>query len=388
MENFKFYNPTKLIFGRDTVKNIGPEVKAAGIKKVLLLYGKGSIFKNGVYDNAANSLRENGVDFVELGGVKANPVLSKVYEAVEVIKKEGAEAIVALGGGSVIDTSKAVAAGYYYSGDIWDMFEGKGRVEKALPIYTILTLSATGSEMNSGAVITKEEEKKKWSFGSPYTFPKVSIIDPTIQFSLPNNQTVNGAVDAMSHTFELYFDGTKNSDMQDELSEGIIRTVMKHVQILLENPSDYASRSELAWCSTLALNGVNGIGRNGGDWASHGIEHSLSAFYDIAHGSGLAIIFPAWMKYVYKEDLDKFGRFAEKIFNITLGTPEEKALKAIEDLRDFYKKIGAPISLKDIGVKAEDLEKLADNAAMSAPMGTLKKLQREDIFEIYKIALE
>lgn len=388
MENFFYYNPTKLIFGRDTIQYIGDEVRKAGIKRVLVLYGGGSIFKNGVYDSARESISVHGIETVELGGVRPNPRLSKVREAIEVIRKENLEGIIAIGGGSVIDTSKAVAAGVYYDGDIWDVFEGNGNVIKAMPVFTILTISATGSEMNSGAVITNEEENKKWAFGSHYTFPRVSIVDPSIQFSLPKSQTINGGVDAMSHVFELYFDGTPKSDMQDELSEGILRTVMKHTQVLLEEPDNYDSRAELAWCATLALNGVNGIGRRGGDWASHDIEHSLSAYFDISHGAGLAIIFPAWMIYVYKQDLGKFERFAENIFNITEGTPEEKALKGIEELKAFYRKIGAPTTMKEVGIKREDIERLADNASIRVPKGQLKELYREDILEILKIAYE
>lgn len=388
MENFVYKNPTKLIFGRDNTKHIGKEIRKSGINRVLLLYGGGSIFKNGVYETVAKSLNENRIEFVELGGVKPNPRLSKVYEAIEICKREKLQGILAVGGGSVIDTSKTVAAGVMYEGDIWDVFEGRGQVKDALPIFTVLTISATGSEMNAGAVITKEDEKKKWSFGSPHVYPKASIIDPEIQFTLPENQTVNGAVDAISHVFELYFDGTKGTDIQDELSEGIIRTVMKHVRVLIDEPQNYDSRAQLCLSATLALNGINGIGRSGGDWSSHQIEHSISAFFDIAHGAGLAIVFPAWMKYVYRDDIDKFQRFAEVIFNIKEGKAGEKIEKAIEELKSFYKSIGAPTTLKEAGIKEEELERIADNAGLSTPMGTLRKLYRNDILEILKIAYE
>lgn len=388
MENFVYKNPTKLIFGRDNTKHIGKEIRKNGVNRVLLLYGGGSIFKNGVYETVAKSLNENRIEFVELGGIKPNPRLSKVYEAIEICKREKLQGILAVGGGSVIDTSKTVAAGVMYEGDIWDVFEGRGQVKDALPIFTVLTISATGSEMNAGAVITKEDEKKKWSFGSPHVYPKASIIDPEIQFTLPENQTVNGAVDAISHVFELYFDGTKGTDIQDELSEGIIRTVMKHVRVLIDEPQNYDSRAQLCLSATLALNGINGIGRSGGDWSSHQIEHSISAFFDIAHGAGLAIVFPAWMKYVYRDDIDKFQRFAEVIFNIKEGKAGEKIEKAIEELKSFYKSIGAPTTLKEAGIKEEELERIADNAGLSTPMGTLRKLYRNDILEILKIAYE
>ena len=247
MRNFVFHNPTKIIFGKDTIGKIGPEIKEYGVSKVLLLYGKSSIFKNGVYDKTVDSLRKNGIEFVELGGVKPNPVLSKVIEGIEISKKEKVQGILAVGGGSVLDSAKVIAAGYYFDGNIWDAFEGEKDAEKSLPIFSILTISATGSEMNSFAVVTKEEENKKWSFSAgESSYPKASIIDPAIQFSLPKEQTVYGAIDAMSHVFELYFDGTGDTDIQDEIAEGLIRTIMHNVKILLNEPENYEARAQLA----------------------------------------------------------------------------------------------------------------------------------------------
>ncbi|GKU31675.1 iron-containing alcohol dehydrogenase [Clostridium folliculivorans] len=387
MLNFTYYNPTQLVFGKDTIKTIGNHVNNFGVKKVLFLYGKGSIFKNGVYDTAIASLKEHNIDFIELSGVKPNPVLSKVHEAIKIVKDNNLEGIVAVGGGSVVDSAKAIAAGAFYDGDVWDFFEGKAQITKALPIFPILTISATGSEMNAGGVITNEAEGKKWGFGSHLLFPKVSILDPAVQATLPTIQTVNGAVDGLSHVFEAYFGGTPNTDMEDELSEGIIRTIIKHTRILIEDPSNYDSRSELAWSATLALNGINGVGRNG-DWSSHGIEHGVSVFNDIAHGSGLAIVMPAWMKYVHSTWPEKFERFAEKIFGITEGTREEKGLKAIEALRAFYKEIGAPITLKEVGVEKKDLDFIADTVAKQGVLGALKTLERDDVYKILEIAFE
>ncbi|WP_040212520.1 iron-containing alcohol dehydrogenase [Clostridium polynesiense] len=387
MLNFKFYNPTKMIFGKDTIKSIGDHVSSYGITKVLLLYGKGSIFKNGVYDTVTKSLKEHDIEYVEVTGVKANPVVSKVREAIKVMRENDTEAIIAIGGGSVIDSAKAASAGFYYTGDVWDFFERSEEVKRALPIFTVLTISATGSEMNSGGVITNEEQQKKWSFGSPLLYPLVSIVDPSIQSSLPSIQTAHGAIDALSHVFELYFGGTSHTDMMDELSEGIIRTIIKHTPVLLKEPDNYVSRCELAWCATLGLNGINGTGR-AGDWSSHSIEHSVSVLNDIAHGSGLAIVMPAWMKYVQHKAVDKFARFGEKIFNITEGTKEEIGLQAIEKLRDFYKSLGAPITLKEAGVKREDIEFIAGNASILEPLGTLMPLYKEDIRKILEIAYE
>ena len=386
MKNFDFHNPTRLVFGQGTIENIGKYIKEYGDKKVLLLYGKGSIFKNGVYDTVIKSLKENNIEYVEMGGVKPNPVLTKVIETVDLMKKERVDAIVAVGGGSVLDTSKISAAAYFYDGNPWDFYEKKVTPEKALPIYGVLTLSATGSEMNSGGVITNEEEKKKWGWGSKFTYPRLSIVDPSVQASLPRNQTVNGAVDTITHVLEEYFDGTKGTLMQDEFSEGIIRTTMDSVRKLVDDPSNYEARANLAWAATLALNGLNGLGRDG-DWASHGIEHSVSAYYDIAHAEGLAMVMPAWMKHVYKMDVDKFARFGDKIFGIKEDDKEKAAVMAIEAYKNFLKEIGAPVSLSERNIGDEKLGVMAKNAMMRGSIGGLMKLTEEDVYEILKLAL-
>lgn len=387
MNNFVYHNPTRIIFGKGTFENIGKELKSSGIKKVLLLYGQQSILRNGVFDRVTGSLEQAGVSFYVLGGVQPNPLLEKVNEGIEKVHSENAEAILAVGGGSVFDSAKAIAAGVLYDGDVWDFFDGKTRIKAALPVYGILTLSATGSEMNGNAVITRPEEQKKWGIGSRYLYPVLSIIDPTLQATLPSQQTVNAAADILSHVFELYFDGTKDVEIMQEYSEAIIRTVMKNVKKLLSNAEDYEARAQMAWAATLALNNSNGTGRSGGDWATHDIEHSLSAFFNVAHGSGLAILTPAWMSYVYKEDIDTFARFADKIFGITNGSAEENARAGIEAYKSFLKEIGAPVSLQEIGVTADDLNKMAENAVLQGPLGRLKKLSQSDVLEIYKLAL-
>lgn len=364
------------------------KLKPQDLKKFILHYGKASIFKNGVYDSVTKTLKENNIEFIECGGVKPNPVLSKVYEAVDICKKENVDAILAVGGGSVIDSAKAIGAGAVYNGDIWDAFEGKTRLKNSLPIFTVLTISATGSEMNAFAVVTKEDEKKKWAFSAGVSsFPRVSVIDPSIQSTLPKEQTAHGAVDAMSHIFELYFDGSTNTDIMDEYSEGLLRTIIKHTKILLKDSQNYNSRAQLVWAATLALNGSNSTGRNWGDWATHSMEHSISAYHDIAHGAGLAIMFPAWMKYVYKIIPEKFARLAENVFGITEGSIEEKALAGIEEIKKIYEEIGEPISLTDINLSEKDIQALTDNASLQAPLGKLKKLDKHDIESIFKIAL-
>ncbi|MDD3427999.1 MAG: iron-containing alcohol dehydrogenase, partial [Caldisericia bacterium] len=292
MENFTFFNPTKVIFGRDVILKLGEEVSKIG-KKVLILYGQGSVKKNNVYDKAVKSLINSHITFIELGGIKSNPVLSKVKEAINIARSESVDAIIAIGGGSVIDTAKATAAGYYYNGDIWDAFSGSVKIEKALPIFTVLTISATSSEMNNGAVITNEENNMKVSFFSEVTYPKVSFIDPTIQFSLPNIQVAYGAVDMITHIFELYFNGAQNTELQDYIATGIVKTILRNTEIILNNPFDYEARAQFVWAGTLALNGINAAGRGLGDWATHKIGHALSAIYDLPHGETLAIVLPA-----------------------------------------------------------------------------------------------
>lgn len=387
MRNFEFVNPTKVLFGKGMISKLGAEIKERKISKVLFHFGKSSIFKNGVYDKVVKTLKENNIEWAELGGVKPNPVLSKVEEGIEICKKEKLEAVLAVGGGSVIDSAKAIGAGVLFNGNIWEAFEGTKRATKSLPIFTVLTISATASEMNGFAVITKEDENKKWAFTAGLdSYPKVTVIDPEVQSTLPNEQTVNGAVDTMSHIFELYFDGTKETDLQDEIAEGIIRTVMKHAKVLIDDPQNYESRANLAWSATLALNGINSAGRNYGDWSTHTLEHSLSAFYDIAHGAGLSIMFPAWMKYVYKNDVEKFARLGRNVFGLE-GNSEETALETINKVKEFFDEIGSPTSLKQIGVNEDELDKLTENASIRTPIGNLMKLEKEDIRNIYKLAL-
>ena len=388
MRDFIFYNPTKVLFGKNKIKELGGMIKNSGVTKVLFLYGKGSIFNNGVYERTAEMLKQSGIDFVELGGVKANPVLSKVREAIELVRAENVNGILAVGGGSVIDSAKAVGAGTLFEGDIWDLFEGKSLFTDSLPIFTILTISATGSEMNPFAVVTKEDEKKKWPFSAgEASFPKVTVIEPEIQFTLPSAQTANGAIDAIAHVFELYFDGTENVDIQDEIAEGLIRNIMKHSKILIDEPTNYNSRAELAWCATMALNGINSAGRSGGDWATHTLEHSLSAYYDIAHGAGLAIMFPAWIKYVYQTKPERFIKLARNVFNINEDDIPLTINELTAKLKKYFKSIGAPTQLGDIGVGEAEIEKLTDNASLRLPIGRLRKLNRNDIREIFKLAL-
>lgn len=384
MENFVFQNPTKLVFGKGTVEKIGEYLKKDGIKKVLLLYGGGSIKKNGVYEKVVRSLIENGVEKVEVSGVRPNPVLSKVHEAIDVARKNDVQAILAVGGGSVVDSAKAVAAGFYYEGDIWDAFIGKYNVKKALPLYVILTMSATGTEMNGNGVVTNEETKEKFYFSSKHVYPVLSIVDPTTQFSLPKEQVVYGAIDAISHVMEYYFD-TTGSDLIDRIDEGIIKTLIETTEILIKEPENYEARANFCLATTLALNGLTGMGTNGGDWSSHELEHAVSALKpDVAHGAGLAIVFPAWMTYVKDKISEKLIKFGNNILGLDGEiTPE----RTIEALKNWYSSIGAPVKLCEIGFTKEDIDELTKTANKHAPFGTVKELREEDIRKIYEIAL-
>ena len=297
MENFTFYNPTRIIFGKDTVEQIGGVIKEAGFRRVLLVTGGGSIRKNGVYDAVSQSLREAGINWAEAWGVRPNPVLSKAQEIIELAKTEQVEAVLAVGGGSVIDTAKSVAAGVLVP-DIWAAFERRVEVTRALPIFVVLTMSGTGSEMDPLAVLTHEGEVKKWVLRSPALFPRASIIDPTVQYSLPWHQTVNGAIDALTHVMEFYFLGTWEETTL-ALDEALMRTIISMTHRLQKNPRSYEARANLAWAASLALNGLTGVGLREGDFATHRIETAMSAvFPEIAHGAGLGVLFPAWIEYL------------------------------------------------------------------------------------------
>ncbi|PID57772.1 NADH-dependent alcohol dehydrogenase [candidate division KSB3 bacterium] len=364
MQNFTFWNPTKIIFGEGTIQQIGEESKKFG-KKVLFVYGKSSIKASGVYDKAVNSLKEAGLEIVEFSGVQSNPVLSHLREGIALAKREQVDAIVAVGGGSVLDESKAIAAGAQTDGDVWDFFLKKATVEDALPVLTILTLAATGSEMNPTGVVTNELTRMKTGISAPPLFPKVSILDPTATYSVPQNYTAYGAVDAISHILEGYFTGSDDwTPIQDRFVEGLVLSVMASVEKCLENPEDYQGRATLMWAATLALNGlpVAGIGKF--MFPNHLIEHSLSALYNIAHGAGLSIVIPGWMKYASSRNSPKkFAQFAERIFGIQEASPESTAEKGIAALQAWFEKIGSPTTLAAGKIPEEEIGKIAENAA-------------------------
>jgi len=379
VENFDLLNPTKLVFGRGTIARIGEEILAGGHKKVLLIAGGGSIKKNTVYDQVIASLKDSKIEWTETWGVKPNPVLSKVREMIKEAKESGAEALLAVGGGSVIDSAKAVAVGLYID-DVWQAFEAKKPIEKAMPVYSVLTISATGTEMNQYAVVTNEEEKKKWNIGGPALYPKVSVVDPSVQATLPWNQAVNGALDTMSHIMEYYFmDGEAETALT--LNESLLRSIIKMTDKLKLDPNDYDSRANLAWAATLALNGTSGAGQAGGDWACHGIEHAISAINPaVAHGAGLGVVTPAWIEYVQDTNPDIFRRWAENVW----GGKDIK--DGVVAMREKIKEWGNPTTLAEFNIKESQVEEIASNAVDFGLTGSLKVLTKEDIMEILLLA--
>ncbi len=380
MDNFKFYNPVKIIFGKGTIAEIGSEIESVGISKVMLLFGGGSVKTNGAYEQVTDSLEKHGINYVEMWGVVPNPVLSHAEQALALARRENVEAIVAVGGGSVIDEAKSIAAAYY-APDIWSLFDKSYKAHQALPLFVILTLSATASEINSFAVLTHDAEKKKWSFGSPHVYPIVSIIDPEIQKSLPINQTVNGAVDTLSHVMEFYF-MADNEEVTLAINESIMRTVIKAMDELITDPLNYDWRANFAWCSSLALQGITSVSMRGGEFAVHRIEHGISALYpNVAHAEGLSVIFPAWIKFISPLKPEIFERWAKNVWNA--NTIDD----AISTMKDKFREWGAPISLTELGINANDIENIADNILLVGSIGRIKELNKMDIINILEIAL-
>ncbi|RFU63736.1 iron-containing alcohol dehydrogenase [Peribacillus glennii] len=387
MQNFIYKNPTKLMFGKGQVEQLKKEIPQYG-KKVLLVYGGGSIKKSGLYDQVIAQLKEIDVDVHELPGVEPNPRISTVRKGADICKSENIDFILAVGGGSVIDCTKAIAAGAKYEGDPWDLVIKKASVQAALPFGTVLTLAATGSEMNSGSVITNWETKEKYGWGSPLVFPQFSILDPVNTFTVPQNQTVYGIVDMMCHVFEQYFHPRTHAPLQDRFCESLLVTVMETAPKLLEDLENYDLRETILYSGTIALNGYLQMGYRG-DWATHNIEHSVSAVYDIPHAGGLAILFPNWMKHVLKEDTARFKQMAVRIFNVNPEgkTDEETALEGIEKLREFWSSLGAPATLSDYDIDDSQIETMADKAMVNGEFGNFKKLDREDVLAILRASL-
>lgn len=387
MNTFSFYNPVQLHFGEGTIKNLATEVPGYG-KNVLLVYGGGSIKNNGVYDAVVEQLQSIDATIFELSGVEPNPRVSTARKGVEICKAENIDLILAVGGGSVIDCTKLIAAGAKSDADAWDIVTKKAFPDSAVPFGVVLTLAATASEMNSGSVITNWETKEKYGWGSPHVFPKFSILDPTYTYSVPANQVVNGVVDTMTHIFEQYFHNATNTPLTDEMAEGILRTLIEVAPKALKDPTNYAHRETLMLAGTLGLNGFLALGSRG-DWATHGIEHAVSAYYDIPHAAGLAILFPNWMRHNLAVDPERFAKLATRAFGVNAEgkTVEEVALEGIEVLSTFWTSLGAPSRLADFDIIDEKFESIIDHALVNGPFGNFAKLQREDVADILTASL-
>lgn len=387
MDNFTYMNPTKLIFGKGQVEQLKVEIPVYG-KKILLVYGGGSIKRNGLYAQVMRELNEIGATVIELDGIEPNPRLSTAQKGADLCKEHQIDFILAVGGGSVLDCTKLIAAGAKYDGDAWDIVTREHIPTDALPYGTVLTLAATGSEMNSGSVITNWETKEKRGWGSPFVYPKFSILDPVNTFTVPKNQTIYGVVDMMTHVMEEYFNRAENIPLQDKYCESLLRTVIETAPKLINDLENYELRETILYCGTMALNGSLRMGLKG-DWSSHQIEHAVSAIHDIPHGGGLAILYPNWMKYVAKDKLSKFVQFAVNVFDVeTTGkTDKEVAFEGIDALRQFWNNIEAPSRLADYDIFEDSIEVMAQKAEVPGGLGTIKKLTKEDIAEIYRMAL-
>lgn len=391
MFDFKYYTPTKVIFGKGTESKVAELIKEFGGKKVLIHYGGGSVIRSGLMKKVTDTLDEAGISYVSLGGAVPNPRLGLVREGIELCKKENVDFLLAVGGGSAIDSAKAIGYGVFNEGDVWDFYDYKRQAKGCLPLGVILTIAATGSEMSDSSVITKEEGLVKRGYSSDFGRAKFAIMNPELTMTLPDYQTACGCTDIMMHTMERYFSNGGHMELTDSLAEGLLRTVKENAKILVKDPKNYDARAEVMWAGSLAHNGLTGCGSDGGDWMTHKLEHELGGLYDVAHGAGLAAIWGSWARYVYKDCLPRFKRFAIKVMDVPeVGTDEEIALKGIEAVEDFYREIKMPTNLRELGVNAteEDMAAMAHKCAVgvNGGKGSAKFLKEEDMLAIFKAA--
>ncbi len=386
MQNFIFENPTRILFGQGTIARIGQETKRFG-EKVLLVYGKGSIKRNGIYEQVHASLREAGMDILELGGVKSNPVLSLALKGIEIAKKQNIEMVLAVGGGSVIDTAKTIAAGVMADHDVWDFFTREKNIQDALPVLTVLTISASASEMNAAAVITREEEAKKYSARSPFLQPKTSVLDPTVLYSLTPAYTAYSAVDAITHALEGYFNNAEfeDSTLQDRIVEGLMKTIMENTEVVLKNPKDYNGRANMMWAVTLAFNGLTTAGMGAVSFPAHMISHALSALCDTPHGAALSIVLPGWMTYTLAHDPRKYARLAREVFSVREKDNGKAAAEGVRVLKSWFASIGAPTSFRQGGIPETDIDRLSGNAFGLAQTWGLKDYTKDVISSILNL---
>ncbi|HSV55717.1 MAG TPA: iron-containing alcohol dehydrogenase [Magnetospirillaceae bacterium] len=388
MTGFTFAYSTKILFGRGREKEVGKETSAHS-RRILLHYGQGSIKKSGLYDRVCQSLRKAGVQFCELGGVVPNPRLSLVRRGIKLCRDENLDFVLAVGGGSVIDSAKAISIGVPYSGDVWDFFSGKSQIKSALPVGVVLTIPAAGSESSDGMVITNEEGQYKWDVGDPIVRPRFAILDPLLTLNLPARDTANGVADMLAHILERYFTRESGVDLTDRLCEAAMQGIIRTASLLPGDPANYDYRAQIMWGGTIAHNDFLGLGRVG-DWGSHLMEHELSAIYDVAHGAGLAVIFPAWMRYLYRKKVQRFAQFAVRVFGLPMDFehPEATALAGIRSLESFFRHLGLPVTLPELGVPTDRLEEMARKCTERGPIGNFARLDEKEVLAIYRLAAE
>ena len=393
MNNFDWYAPTHIVFGRGTESEVSSLLKSSKCTRVLLHYGSGSVIRTGLLDKIKSSLDKAGIDYIELGGVVANPRLSLVYEGIELAKSKGVDFILAVGGGSVIDSAKAIAYGAAADFDVWDLYDRKRTPESALPVGVVLTIAAAGSEMSNSSVITNEDGGIKRGYSNNMVRPKFAILNPELTMTLPDFQTACGCTDIMMHTMERYFTSAGNMELTDGIAEALLRTVIKNALILVEDPKNYEARAEVMWAGSLSHNGLTGCGNGGDDFATHRIEHEISGMFDVAHGAGLAAIWGSWARYVLDDCLPRFKQFATNVWNVEdSGDDREVALAGISRTEAFFKRIGMPISLRDFGFELTDevINELSEKCerAVGGKVGAAKVLYRDDFKKIYRMAYD
>lgn len=388
MKEFTFQNPVKLIFGKESITKLADELSAYG-NRILVVYGGGSIKRNGLYNEVIEILQSEQKEIFELPGVEPNPRLSTARKGAAICKEKNIDFILAVGGGSVLDCTKLIATAAKYEGDAWDFVSKKATPTDAIPFGTILTMAATGSEMNAGSVITNEETEEKYGWGSPFNYPKFSILDPTYTLSLPRDQTVYGIVDMMSHIFEQYFHGATNTPLQDELCEGALRAIMAAGEKLVDDLQNYELRETILLGGTWGLNGFLGMGNAGGDWGTHEIEHAVSAVYDIPHAGGLAVLFPNWMKHTMKLNPERFAKLAINVFGVNPDgkSTEDIASEGIQKLRVYWTSIGAPETLRDFDIDGSKIELMAEKASFNGKVGKFARLSKDEVRTILEASL-
>ena len=389
MNNFVFYSPTEFVFGKATEMQVGALARKHGARKVMIVYGGGSVVRSGLLDRVKQSLQEAGIEYCLMGGVQPNPVDTKVYEGIEFCRREQADMLLPVGGGSVIDTAKAIAAGALYEGDFWDFYIGKAKVTKALKVAVVLTIPAAGSEGSGNTVITKLDGLQKLSLRVPEVLrPVFSIMNPELTYTLPPFQTACGVADMMAHIMERYFTNTQEVEVGDRLCEGTLMAIINEAPKAMRNPEDYGARANLMWAGMIAHNGTCGVGCEE-DWASHFLEHEISAIYGVTHGAGLSVIFPAWMTWMVEHNVGKIAQYAVRVW----GVPESEdkkavALEGIGKLKAFFSSLGLPVTFKELGVENPDIDRLADSLHRNKGelVGNYVKLTKQDSKEIYRLA--